>query len=442
MASIFSKIVAGDIPSYKVAEDENYYAFLDINPVAKGHTLVIPKHEVNYIFDLQDNKTFRCKILRIIPEDTKTPSVIRSKGDFPILYEAEADDESDFSAVGPAQDLVKAYLSLKDDPEVLKDAAAVEKAAAEIREIAAGKKVTCKQYLAKVLEWIHTTTADEWLRIGISSAIHISANWKDINSSDSEARQLFVTIESDVLEEIVRSMNKHMGSTSVTDLILEEMLAGISGDSAGSSGTAQTYTLLNSVADHIIEKLYIIAMAYPEEKGFDAFFTAIEMLCDVTRGETPIFNNWIAKVKEIWAERPTDASMPGRYARIIARKMRWFADMVKDKDDLAELRSIYDAADEKEEFAEFLAAGLYFAFERLNVDIGKNKGKWKAMRRELTGLYEKYPNSEAVGVWFYMMMVWCVRNPKLVSEKTRAEYEKKIREMGEMYGDGGAEKRF
>ncbi len=54
MASIFSKIVAGEIPSYKVAEDENYYAFLDINPVAKGHTLVIPKHEVNYIFDLDE----------------------------------------------------------------------------------------------------------------------------------------------------------------------------------------------------------------------------------------------------------------------------------------------------------------------------------------------------------------------------------------------------
>ena len=56
MASIFSKIVAGDIPSYKVAEDENYYAFLDINPVAKGHTLVIPKHEVNYIFDLPQDE--------------------------------------------------------------------------------------------------------------------------------------------------------------------------------------------------------------------------------------------------------------------------------------------------------------------------------------------------------------------------------------------------
>ncbi|MBQ8055836.1 MAG: HIT family protein [Paludibacteraceae bacterium] len=57
MASIFSKIVAGEIPSYKVAEDENFYAFLDINPLVKGHTLVIPKKEVDYIFNL-DNETY------------------------------------------------------------------------------------------------------------------------------------------------------------------------------------------------------------------------------------------------------------------------------------------------------------------------------------------------------------------------------------------------
>ena len=55
MASIFTKIVSGEIPSYKIAEDENYYAFLDINPLAKGHTLVIPKKEVDYIFDIQDD---------------------------------------------------------------------------------------------------------------------------------------------------------------------------------------------------------------------------------------------------------------------------------------------------------------------------------------------------------------------------------------------------
>lgn len=54
MASIFSKIVKGEIPSYKIAEDEHYYAFLDINPLAEGHTLVIPKKEVDYLFDLDD----------------------------------------------------------------------------------------------------------------------------------------------------------------------------------------------------------------------------------------------------------------------------------------------------------------------------------------------------------------------------------------------------
>lgn len=54
MASIFSKIIAGEIPSYKIAEDDSYYAFLDINPLAKGHTLVVPKQEVDYIFDLDD----------------------------------------------------------------------------------------------------------------------------------------------------------------------------------------------------------------------------------------------------------------------------------------------------------------------------------------------------------------------------------------------------
>ena len=57
MASIFSRIVAGEIPSWKVAEDGHYYAFLDINPLAEGHTLVIPKKEVEYLFDL-DEETY------------------------------------------------------------------------------------------------------------------------------------------------------------------------------------------------------------------------------------------------------------------------------------------------------------------------------------------------------------------------------------------------
>ena len=53
---IFSKIAAGEIPSYKCAEDENFYAFLDINPVAKGHGLVIPRREIDYIFDMEDDE--------------------------------------------------------------------------------------------------------------------------------------------------------------------------------------------------------------------------------------------------------------------------------------------------------------------------------------------------------------------------------------------------
>lgn len=54
MASIFSKIIAGEIPSYKIAEDEDNFAFLDINPLKRGHVLVVPKKEVDYIFDLSD----------------------------------------------------------------------------------------------------------------------------------------------------------------------------------------------------------------------------------------------------------------------------------------------------------------------------------------------------------------------------------------------------
>ena len=76
MSSIFSKIVNGDIPCYKVAEDENFLAFLDANPLVKGHVLVIPKQEVDYIFDLEDDlltglnlfaKKVAVKMKRILP---------------------------------------------------------------------------------------------------------------------------------------------------------------------------------------------------------------------------------------------------------------------------------------------------------------------------------------------------------------------------------------
>ncbi|MDD2247565.1 MAG: HIT family protein [Proteiniphilum sp.] len=54
MATIFSRIITGEIPSYKIAEDERFYAFLDISPMAKGHTLVVPKQEIDYLFNLDD----------------------------------------------------------------------------------------------------------------------------------------------------------------------------------------------------------------------------------------------------------------------------------------------------------------------------------------------------------------------------------------------------
>lgn len=71
--TIFSKIAAGEIPSYKCAENDNFYAFLDINPVTKGHTLVIPRREVDYIFDMEDEELadfeiFAKKVARAIKE--------------------------------------------------------------------------------------------------------------------------------------------------------------------------------------------------------------------------------------------------------------------------------------------------------------------------------------------------------------------------------------
>lgn len=76
MASIFSRIIAGEIPSHKIAESENCYAFLDISPLAKGHVLVVPKAEVDYIYDLEDDalaelhvfaKSVADKIRKVMP---------------------------------------------------------------------------------------------------------------------------------------------------------------------------------------------------------------------------------------------------------------------------------------------------------------------------------------------------------------------------------------
>ncbi len=74
MATIFSRIIAGEIPCYKVAEDDQCLAFLDIRPVAFGHTLVIPKREINYIFDMEDAElahlhVFAKKVARVLGEE-------------------------------------------------------------------------------------------------------------------------------------------------------------------------------------------------------------------------------------------------------------------------------------------------------------------------------------------------------------------------------------
>ncbi len=73
MATIFTKIIQGEIPCYKIAEDEDFFAFLDINPLRKGHTLVVPKEETDYIFDLSDDK-----ISRMILFSKKVAAAIKS----------------------------------------------------------------------------------------------------------------------------------------------------------------------------------------------------------------------------------------------------------------------------------------------------------------------------------------------------------------------------
>ncbi len=80
MPTIFSKIIKGEIPCHKIAEDDNYLAFLDINPLAKGHTLVIPKTEVDYIFDLNDDilaglNVFSKKIAKAIDQSVECKRV-------------------------------------------------------------------------------------------------------------------------------------------------------------------------------------------------------------------------------------------------------------------------------------------------------------------------------------------------------------------------------
>ncbi len=76
MATVFTKIINGEIPSQKVAEDEHFFAFLDINPIAEGHTLVVPKTEVDYFFDLKESQlhgimSFSKKLAKAIDKSLK-----------------------------------------------------------------------------------------------------------------------------------------------------------------------------------------------------------------------------------------------------------------------------------------------------------------------------------------------------------------------------------
>ena len=83
MATIFSRIACGEIPSYKCAENNEFYAFLDINPMVKGHTLVIPRREVDYIFDMEDDEIGRFQIFA-----KKVAQAIKSA--FPCIKVGEA----------------------------------------------------------------------------------------------------------------------------------------------------------------------------------------------------------------------------------------------------------------------------------------------------------------------------------------------------------------
>lgn len=114
MASIFSRIIAGEIPCYKIAEDEHNFAFLDINPLKKGHTLCIPKHEVDYLFDLTDEEyaslTMFAKrvaeaIKKAIPCQRVGLAVLGMEVPHAHIHLVPLDKESDLLFTNPKQEL-------------------------------------------------------------------------------------------------------------------------------------------------------------------------------------------------------------------------------------------------------------------------------------------------------------------------------------------------
>ena len=110
MSTIFTKIINGDIPSYRIAESEDYYAFLDNNPIVEGHTLVIPKKEIDYIFDLDDDtlaglNVFAKKVAKAIEQAIKCKRVgimvIGTEVPHAHLHLIPFNDEAQMSVMAP-----------------------------------------------------------------------------------------------------------------------------------------------------------------------------------------------------------------------------------------------------------------------------------------------------------------------------------------------------
>ncbi|MDG1351234.1 MAG: HIT family protein [Crocinitomicaceae bacterium] len=110
MPSVFTKIINGDIPSYKIAENDSFYAFLDINPLVKGHTLVVPKVEIDYLFDLDDQtlqdmmlfaKSVAVKIKEVIPCKRIGVSVIGLEVPHAHIHLVPLTDMADINFSGP-----------------------------------------------------------------------------------------------------------------------------------------------------------------------------------------------------------------------------------------------------------------------------------------------------------------------------------------------------